>query len=74
MFYEKSMPEDSLIPFLVEGGEELIPFLIADLQKKDTPKRRYIISAAGELRDERMLPTLISIAFDSNEEDYFRCV
>jgi len=73
MFYEQSMPESNLIPFLVEGGEELVPLLIVDIRKKDTPKRRYIIGAVGQLKDERALSPLTSVVLDSTEEDYFRC-
>lgn len=72
-FYETEIPESALVPYLVDGGKEMLPFLIRDVINCDTPKRRYIIGALGELKDTAALPALESILFDSSDKIYFRC-
>lgn len=73
MFYESTLPENSLTPFLVMGGQEMVPLLINEIQKKEVLKRRYLISAIGDLKDKRALSILTKIVLDRSEADCIRC-
>ncbi len=72
-FYSIDLPESSLIPFLLDGGQELVPLLSMEIRNKEMHRRRYAIGALGKLKNNDALPSLELLAQDQSEQDYIRC-
>ena len=72
-FYSEGFAEPNLVPFLVAGGDEMVPILLNEITDMDMPKRRYAIGALGNLGNIDAVPVLHEIVRNEIEEDYFRC-
>lgn len=73
MFYQSAGPEDELMDSLILSGNSVVPLLLQEVQKKEKPRRRYIIGALGNIGDHSAIDTLTSLLKDSSEQDIFRC-
>ena len=71
-FYTDKVPESINDRHLVRAGKAIVPYLVAEIQKRDMPKRRYAIGALGKIGDRRALPVLVKILGDRSELEYFR--
>lgn len=72
-FYERDVAEDQLMDPLILAGRDVIPLLERELLNPDMPRRRYAISAIGNIGDKAALPILRKILEDRSEVDYIRC-
>lgn len=71
-FYMYQGAEETLADPLVRAGAEVVPLVIADVAKRDMPRRRYAIQFLGSAGYTSALPALERILGDETEEDYFR--
>lgn len=71
-FYMEDGAEETLAEPLVRAGSEVVPKVIAEVGKKDMPRRRYAIQFLGTGAYRAALPVLEHILGDDTEEDYFR--
>lgn len=71
-FYMYEGTEETLAVPLVEAGPSVVPIVIAEVSKKDMPRRRYAIQFLGSGSHKTALPTLERIVSDETEQDYFR--
>jgi HEAT repeat protein len=72
-FYSSDRAEDQMMDPLILAGEEVVPLLLIEIEKKTRPQRRYAIGALGNIQDKSALSVLEEILGDEAEEDYFRC-
>jgi hypothetical protein len=71
-FYMYEGAEEALADPLIEAGRSVVPLVIAEVAKKDMPRRRYAIQFLGVAAHKTALPTLERILSDESEEDYYR--
>lgn len=64
--------EDMLMDPLILAGESVVPLVLAEIQNKNMPNRRYAIGFVGNGSYRQALPVLEKILNDSSEVDYFR--
>lgn len=64
--------EDQLMDPLILAGQRVVPLVIAEIQKKDMPQRRYAIGFLGNGHYSEALPVLEKILSDDSELFYFK--
>jgi SH3-like domain-containing protein len=72
VFYDVVDHEPEISTPLVKAGPQMVPAILEAIAHKDMKRRRYAISALGNLKDRRALDALTAIVKDESEEDYFR--
>lgn len=68
----KDAAEDMLMDPLILAGEPIVPLVIAEIQNKNMPNRRYAIGFLGNGSYCQALPVLEKILNDPSELDYVR--
>lgn len=68
----KDLAEDMLMDPLILAGESVVPLVLAEIQNKNMPNRRYAIGFLGNGSYRQALPALGEILNDSSEVDYVR--
>lgn len=71
-FYGSHGREDTLMDPLIRCGERVVPNVLAAIDDKGMPRRRYAIAFLGNGEYRQAIPVLERILADDLEEDVFR--
>ena len=71
-FRSANVPECAIARPLVLAGRKVVPLVVAAIEDRQMPRRRYAVAALGSLGDTRAVDPLFAILSNPEEKDVFR--